>query len=189
LSHELQGCPRDGRGRRHRRGLFKAAGAGRRGRRRARSRRGSAAPTPSPRSRRRRRHGHCARRRRLRSATEVFAAVAKCRDALGPVSILVNNAGVTDFTPFEQVTDELWDFVYAVNVRGPMILTQAVLPDMKAAHWGRIVNISSSSRADRRDQHDPLFLVEGRGGHHDPVDGAGIRPAGASPSTTSRRAR
>jgi len=76
---------------------------------------------------------------------QVFAAVQKLRDTFGPVTILVNNAGVTDFTPFEEVTDELWDFVYAVNVRGPMIMTQAVLPDMKAAHWGRIVNISSSS--------------------------------------------
>jgi len=76
---------------------------------------------------------------------QVFAAVAKLRDALGPVTIVVNNAGVTDFTPFEEVTDELWDFVYAVNVRGPMIVVQATLPDMKAARWGRIVNISSSS--------------------------------------------
>lgn len=76
---------------------------------------------------------------------QVFAAVQKLRDTFGPITILVNNAGVTDFTPFEQVTDELWDFIYAVNVRGPMVLTQAVLPDMKAAHWGRIVNISSSS--------------------------------------------
>ncbi len=76
---------------------------------------------------------------------QVFAAVEKLRGELGPVTVLVNNAGVTDFTPFEEITDELWDFVYAVNVRGPMIVAQAVLPDMKAAHWGRIVNISSSS--------------------------------------------
>ncbi len=76
---------------------------------------------------------------------QVFAAVARLREAFGPVSILVNNAGVTDFTPFEEITDERWDFVYAINVRGPMICAQAVLPDMKAAHWGRIVNISSSS--------------------------------------------
>ena len=76
---------------------------------------------------------------------QVFAAVEQLRDAFGPVTICVNNAGVTDFTPFEEVTDELWDFVYAVNVRGPMTLAQAVLPDMKAAGWGRIVNISSSS--------------------------------------------
>lgn len=76
---------------------------------------------------------------------QVQAAVAKLREAFGPVTILVNNAGVTDFTPFEEVTDELWDFVYAVNTRGPMLCTQTVLGDMKAAHWGRIVNISSSS--------------------------------------------
>ena len=74
----------------------------------------------------------------------VQAALLKCRDKLGPVSILVNNAGVTDFTPFDQITDELWDFIYAVNVRGTFIMTQEVLPDMKAAGWGRIVNISSS---------------------------------------------
>ena len=73
------------------------------------------------------------------------AAIAKCRDALGPSTILVNNAGVTDFTPFEQVTDELWDRVFAINVRGPMLMAQLVMPDMKEAGWGRIVNISSSS--------------------------------------------
>ena len=61
---------------------------------------------------------------------QVFAAVEKLRDAFGPVTIVVNNAGVTDFTPFEEITDDLWDFVYAVNVRGPMIMVQAVLPDM-----------------------------------------------------------
>ena len=76
---------------------------------------------------------------------QVFAAVQKLRDTFGPVNILVNNAGVTDFTPFEEVTDELWDFVYAVNVRGPMIMTQAVLPDMKAAQWGSSINFGSSS--------------------------------------------
>lgn len=76
---------------------------------------------------------------------QVKAAVEKLRDAFGPITILVNNAGVTDFTPFEELTDERWDFIYAVNVRGPFIMTQEVLPDMKAAHWGRIVNISSSS--------------------------------------------
>lgn len=76
---------------------------------------------------------------------QVQAALAKCREALGPITILVNNAGVTDFTPFEEVTDERWDFIYAVNVRGSFIMAQEVLPDMKAAGWGRIVNISSSS--------------------------------------------
>jgi len=76
---------------------------------------------------------------------QVQRAVKKCRDALGPITIVVNNAGVTDFTPFEKVTDALWQFVYQVNVLGTFIVTQEVLPDMKAAKWGRIVNISSSS--------------------------------------------
>ena len=76
---------------------------------------------------------------------QVFAAVAKLRAELGPVTVLVNNAGVTDFTKFEDIDDARWDFVFAVNVRGPMLMVQAVLEDMKAAHWGRIVNISSSS--------------------------------------------
>jgi 2-hydroxycyclohexanecarboxyl-CoA dehydrogenase len=76
---------------------------------------------------------------------QVQAAVDKLRSTLGPITILVNNAGVTDFTPFEQVTEEHFTFVFRINVLGPIMLTQAVLADMKAAQWGRVVNISSSS--------------------------------------------
>lgn len=75
----------------------------------------------------------------------VKAGLEQVREALGPIAILVNNAGVTDFTPFEELTDERWDFIYAVNVRGLFVMTQECLPDMKNAGWGRIVNISSSS--------------------------------------------
>ncbi len=76
---------------------------------------------------------------------QVATALAALREAFGPVTILVNNAGVVDFTPFEAITDEQWDFIYRINVKGTFIVTQEVLPDMKAAQWGRIVNISSSS--------------------------------------------
>jgi 2-hydroxycyclohexanecarboxyl-CoA dehydrogenase len=76
---------------------------------------------------------------------QVRAAVAKLRDTFGPVTIVVNNAGVTDSTPFEQVTEELFHLIYNVNVLGPVIVTQETLADMKAAQWGRVVNISSSS--------------------------------------------
>jgi 2-hydroxycyclohexanecarboxyl-CoA dehydrogenase len=76
---------------------------------------------------------------------QVQAALAKCRQALGPITVLVNNAGMAEFIPFEELTDELWDRMFAVNVRGTFIVTQEVLPDMKAAKWGRIINISSSS--------------------------------------------
>jgi 2-hydroxycyclohexanecarboxyl-CoA dehydrogenase len=76
---------------------------------------------------------------------QVRAAVAKLRDTFGPITIVVNNAGVTDFTPFEDITEDLLSFVYKVNVFGLIIVTQETLSDMKAAGWGRVVNISSSS--------------------------------------------
>lgn len=72
-------------------------------------------------------------------------AVAQVRSELGPITILVNNAGITGWVPFEEITDEAWDRMMEINLKGPFIVTQVVLPDMKAAKWGRIVNISSSS--------------------------------------------
>jgi NAD(P)-dependent dehydrogenase (short-subunit alcohol dehydrogenase family) len=75
----------------------------------------------------------------------VEAAVAHVREALGPVLVLVNNAGVSYFGPFLKVDDEQWERVQAVNVNGPFYCCQAVLPHMIEAGWGRIVNISSSS--------------------------------------------
>lgn len=75
----------------------------------------------------------------------VESAVAQVRADLGPVLILINNAGIEQFGKFAEITDAQWDRVMAVNLRGPFICTQAVLPDMLDAQWGRIVNISSSS--------------------------------------------
>jgi 2-hydroxycyclohexanecarboxyl-CoA dehydrogenase len=76
---------------------------------------------------------------------QVQTALAKLRATFGAITVLINNAGMAEFLPFEELTDELWDRMFAVNVRGTFIVTQEVLPDMKAARWGRIVNISSSS--------------------------------------------
>ena len=75
----------------------------------------------------------------------VDAAVQRVRSELGPVLVLVNNAGVSGFDPFLKITDELWDRIMAVNLNGPFYCAQAVVPDMVEAGWGRIVNISSSS--------------------------------------------
>ncbi len=75
----------------------------------------------------------------------VQAAVAKLRDRFGPISIVVNNAGVTDFVPFAEITEERWEVVYKINVLGQIIVTQEVMGDMKKRGWGRIVMISSSS--------------------------------------------
>jgi 2-hydroxycyclohexanecarboxyl-CoA dehydrogenase len=76
---------------------------------------------------------------------QVKAAVARLRAAFGPVTILVNNAGIAEKVAFEELTDAQWDRMFKVNAKGTFIVTQVLLPDMKAAGWGRIVNISSSS--------------------------------------------
>jgi 2-hydroxycyclohexanecarboxyl-CoA dehydrogenase len=76
---------------------------------------------------------------------QVDGAVRRIHDVYGPVSVLVNNAGLTGFKKFLHITDEVWDRVIAVNLNGPFYCAQAVVPDMVAAGWGRIVNISSSS--------------------------------------------
>jgi 2-hydroxycyclohexanecarboxyl-CoA dehydrogenase len=78
-------------------------------------------------------------------ADAVAAAAAQTRAELGPVTILVNNAGITTFTPFTSVTEELWDRLIRVNLKGPFLVTRELVPDMLAAGWGRIINISSSS--------------------------------------------
>ena len=75
----------------------------------------------------------------------VTEAVAKLRDKFGPITIVVNNAGISRVVPFKQLTDEQWDEMLEINLKGTFIVTQVVLPDMETAKWGRIVNISSSS--------------------------------------------
>lgn len=74
---------------------------------------------------------------------QIEAAVAKARSVLGGVTIVVNNAAVENFAPAAEVTQADWDHVMAVNLKGAFFLIQAVLPDMVAAGWGRIVNISA----------------------------------------------
>jgi 2-hydroxycyclohexanecarboxyl-CoA dehydrogenase len=71
--------------------------------------------------------------------------LARIRAELGPVLVLVNNAGITGFCRFLEITPEALERMYRINLMGPFILTQAVIPDMLAAGWGRIINISSSS--------------------------------------------
>jgi 2-hydroxycyclohexanecarboxyl-CoA dehydrogenase len=76
---------------------------------------------------------------------QVIEAVAELRAAFGPVGIVVNNAAVTGFVPFLEMSDEQWNHVLHVNLTGTFIVTQVVLPDMVAASWGRIINIASSA--------------------------------------------
>ena len=79
------------------------------------------------------------------SREQVDAALASVREKFGPITILVNSAGLDLHKRFHNVTFERWSKVIDVNLNGVFHMTQAVLPDMMEAGWGRIVNISSSS--------------------------------------------
>ncbi|OBI74385.1 SDR family NAD(P)-dependent oxidoreductase [Mycobacterium sp. E740] len=76
---------------------------------------------------------------------QVEAALSGVRAQLGPVTILVNAAGLDGFSRFSDITFEQWQRVVDVNLNGVFHCIQAALPDMVEAGWGRIVNISSSS--------------------------------------------
>ncbi len=72
-------------------------------------------------------------------------ALTAVRAQLGPVTVLVNAAGLEKFKRFTDITFDDWQRVIDVNLNGVFHCVQAVLPDMIEAGWGRIVNISSSS--------------------------------------------
>ncbi len=77
--------------------------------------------------------------------TDIKAALTTVREELGPVSILVNNAGISPEKDFEDITDDDWHAVMNINLMGTFLCTQEVISDMVEAQWGRIINISSSS--------------------------------------------
>ncbi|MUL67970.1 short-chain dehydrogenase [Mycobacterium sp. CBMA 234] len=76
---------------------------------------------------------------------QVDAALDGIRAKLGPVTVLVNSAGLEKFKRFSDLEFADWQRVIDVNLNGVFHCIQAVLPDMLEAGWGRIVNISSSS--------------------------------------------
>lgn len=73
----------------------------------------------------------------------VQAMVKQIRESFGPVSILVNNAGITRDRSFLKMTRQMWDEVMEVNLDGLFNVTQAILPGMLETGWGRIINVSS----------------------------------------------
>jgi len=74
---------------------------------------------------------------------EVSGMVAQIERELGPVNILVNNAGMARQINLENIAEADWDEHINVNLKSAFLVTQAVLPQMRTQHWGRIINISS----------------------------------------------
>jgi 3-oxoacyl-[acyl-carrier protein] reductase len=82
----------------------------------------------------------------------VEAAVARVADELGPPTVLVNNAGVTRDNLLFKMTDDDWDTVMSVHLRGAFLCARAVQKHMVDARWGRIVSLSSTSAQGNRGQ-------------------------------------
>ena len=74
---------------------------------------------------------------------EVDRLVRTAEADLGPIDILVNNAGIARVQTIDQVTEQDWDEVLTANLKSCFLVTQAVVPGMRARRWGRIVNLSS----------------------------------------------
>ena len=78
-------------------------------------------------------------------AAEVAAMVAAMESELGPVDVLVNNAGIGLVRTVDELSEDDFDRTIAVNLKSVFLCTQAVVPGMRARKWGRIVNISSGA--------------------------------------------
>lgn len=79
------------------------------------------------------------------SASDVSAMVERAMSEFGSVHILVNAAGVLRRTAVIDMDEDEWDFVIGVNLKGTFLPSRAVLPAMREAGWGRIVNFSSTA--------------------------------------------
>lgn len=78
-------------------------------------------------------------------AAQIKAAADQTRKELGKITILINNAGIAPFDDFLSIDQALLEKVLKINLIGPFLVTQEIVPDMIEAKWGRIVNITSSS--------------------------------------------
>jgi 3-oxoacyl-[acyl-carrier protein] reductase len=82
----------------------------------------------------------------------VEAAVSRVADELGDPTVLVNNAGITRDNLLFKMTEDDWDSVLAVHLRGAFLMSRAAQAYMTKAGWGRIVNLSSTSALGNRGQ-------------------------------------
>lgn len=80
-------------------------------------------------------------------SSEVSRMVKAVEREMGTIEILVNNAGIARRYPWDQVPEEGWDEIMKINLKSAFLVTQAILPGMRARKWGRIINISSGAAA------------------------------------------
>jgi 3-oxoacyl-[acyl-carrier protein] reductase len=83
---------------------------------------------------------------------QVTAAVTRVADELGAPTVLINNAGITRDNMLFKMTDNDWDSVIGVHLRGSFVMSRAVQKYMTEQGWGRIVNLSSTSALGNRGQ-------------------------------------
>ena len=81
----------------------------------------------------------------ITDSTNVRGAVKEVESRFGRVDILVNNVGWDRAEPFVELEEELWDKVIAINLRGPITVTRAVLDGMISRNYGKIVSIASDA--------------------------------------------
>jgi NAD(P)-dependent dehydrogenase (short-subunit alcohol dehydrogenase family) len=74
---------------------------------------------------------------------QVRAAASRVHDTLGPIDVLINNAGVADSAPFATMDDELWERALSVNLTGTYNCMRAIVPGMFERGSGRVINIAS----------------------------------------------
>ena len=80
----------------------------------------------------------------LSDPAQIERMMKRCADELGPVDVLVNNAGVQHVSPVESFPPEKWDAILAINLSAIFHTTRHALPSMKRKGWGRVINTASA---------------------------------------------
>jgi 2-hydroxycyclohexanecarboxyl-CoA dehydrogenase len=81
----------------------------------------------------------------ITDSASVRAAVKTVASELGPVEVVVNNAGWDDFMSFVDTTEDFWDRILDINFKGALRVIHAVVPGMTERGWGRVINIGSDA--------------------------------------------